>query len=228
MRRSSLPTRTLALLVLAVGFSSQAAAQAPSMPRTPVQRGDLTVTIGWLNGNKSELPASDNDWYNRSVYGGIAAGWYWTDHLKTEVEFGGSTRAELHTFGSTFLDGRLAYMSATHAFSTRRVTAAQQYQFFRNALFHPYVAAGADLTWESSSASIDPIVVFDEVLRQTRLVAPPERVGPETSLHVRPFAATGFKAYVSTRAFIRGDVRLGVRRGGVEDVIVRAGVGVDF
>ena len=54
----------------------------------PVSRADLSVSAGWFNADKSELSSerNGNDWYNHSLYGGGAFGWYWTDHLKTEVE----------------------------------------------------------------------------------------------------------------------------------------------
>ena len=48
-----------------------------------------------------------------------------------------------------------------------------------------------------------------------------------TSTEVRPFVATGFKAYMTQRAFFRSDVRVGVRDG-VDEVLLRFGFGVDF
>jgi hypothetical protein len=47
------------------------------------------------------------------------------------------------------------------------------------------------------------------------------------AVRTRPFVTTGFKAYVSDRAFFRGDVKLDVGSR-VEQVVWRAGVGVDF
>ena len=47
------------------------------------------------------------------------------------------------------------------------------------------------------------------------------------AVRTRPFVTTGFKAYISDRAFFRGDVKLdfGSR---VEQVVWRAGFGVDL
>ena len=38
---------------------------------------------------------SYNDWLNDIFYGGAGAGWYWNDHLKTQVDFGAGTRADI-------------------------------------------------------------------------------------------------------------------------------------
>ena len=50
--------------------------------------------IGWQNLHKDQ-PAEQrysDDWINGIFYGGGGAGWYWTDNLKTQVDFGGGTK----------------------------------------------------------------------------------------------------------------------------------------
>ena len=71
-----------------------------------------------------------------------------------------------------------------------------------------------------------PIVVFDRP-GPGRVLAPERVEGPRTEVKVTPFVATGFKAYVTPRAFFRSDIRFGIRSG-IDDVLIRAGFGIDF
>jgi Outer membrane protein beta-barrel domain len=209
------------LLAGTLAFSGAAPANAQ-----PIARADVTGVVGWFNANKSDV-SSYNDWYNRSAYGGIELGVYWTDHLKTEVELAATSPAELYSVQTFDIQGQQAYGSSEHRFSTRRVAAGQQYQFLRNAWAHPHVAVGVDLTWETHQQRLDPLVLFDQTSRTTRVVQEPRTVGPSTDLEVRPFAEIGTKLYLSRRAFFRPDLRLTFRRG-VDEVVLRFGLGVDF
>ena len=187
---------------------------------------DATGVIGWFSANQSELSDYD-DWYHRSAYGGAILGWYWTDHLKTEVELGATSPGELYAVQTIDVAGQRAYGSSEHRFSTRRFTAGQQYQFFRNAWVHPHVAAGADLTWETHQQRDDPIVLYDQASRTSRLVRQARTIGPSTDLSVRPFAEIGTKLYLSRRGFFRTDLRL-TFSDGIDEVLLRLGLGVDF
>jgi hypothetical protein len=186
----------------------------------PVSKADLSASVGWLNADKSGLDSNRgrNDWYNKGLYGGASAGWYWTDHLKTEIEGGVSSDAELRVYTSTVIDGRPASLDSTYRFSTGRVAVGQQYQFYRNVWFHPFVSGGLDLTWERTSRT-------DEIYASQPLRA---RTFPtRTELLARPFAAAGFKTYFTPRGFFRTDIKLAFGKG-VDEVLVRFGFGVDF
>src|SRR5262245_25187759 len=68
-------------------------AQSQTRPvSNPIARVDTTVIIGWLNVDKAELQEYDN-WYSAASAGG-SVGWYWTDHLKTELEYVVSSQVE--------------------------------------------------------------------------------------------------------------------------------------
>ncbi len=206
---------------LSVYFPESAGAQ-------PISRTDFTGLVGWFNANKSGIASDvDNGWYNRSAYGAVMLGWYWTDHLKSEVEFGVSSPAELYALRTISAPGQTTYTRSEHRFSTRRVTAGQQYQFFRNAWAHPHVGAGVDLTWERHEEEVDPIYFYDSVARTTRVIADAETIGPSIDFRVRPFAEVGTKLYFGQRGFFRTDLRL-TFRDRVEEVIIRFGFGVDF
>jgi hypothetical protein len=210
-------------VLIAATFSLTAASNAAAQP---IARADVAGTVGWFNADKAEI-SSYNDWYNRSAYGGATFGWYWNDHLKTELEVGATSSAELYATREIDIQGQRAYVSSDHEFSTRRLVAGQQYQFFRNAWVHPHVAAGVDLTWETHEQHDEPIVLFDSASRVTRVFQPAQTIGPSTRLHVRPFAEVGAKLYVSSRSFFRTDLRLTLGSG-AEEVLLRVGFGVDF
>jgi hypothetical protein len=201
-----------------------AQAAAPS----PIARGDVTASLGWFNANKGDLsPDRYNDWYNSSLYGGIGAGWYWTDNHKTEIDFGATTGGDIYVAYPIVVENQQTYTNSRFFFSTRKLTLSQQYQAFRNAWFHPHVAAGVDLTWEETREERSPVIFYDIVARVGRQISPAQNVGPDVDLVVRPFAAVGFKAYMTPRSFFRSDMRFTIR-GGVDEVLWRFGFGVDF
>ena len=71
------------------------------------------------------------------------------------------------------------------------------------------------------------VLLYDQVSRTTRLVQPARTIGESTELEIRPFAEIGAKLYLSQRGFFRSDLRL-TFRGGVDEVLLRFGAGVDF
>ena len=195
-------------------------AGAQTVP-APVSRADVTGTLGWLSENKAELNSDryGNDWYNQSIYAGAGFGWYWTDHWKTDIEAGISSSAELSVYTSTVIDRRPTTVNSTYEFVTRRLALGQHYQFFRNAWFHPFAGAGLDLTWEQIDQTDD---VFAPQPTSVRVRHP-----RQTEFVARPFTTVGFKAYVNPRTFFRTDLKV-VFDKGVDETLVRFGLGVDF
>src|SRR4051794_3581371 len=123
-------------------------AQAPP-PVAAVAHADAHVTIGWQNLHKPQPEGgSHDDWLNAIFYGGTGAGWYWNDHLKTQIDFGAGTKAEQYRFRQLTVGGTQTYESARVAVSQQSVAIGQQYQFFRNQWFHPHVGIGLDLARE--------------------------------------------------------------------------------
>jgi hypothetical protein len=208
--------------------SGLAVAQEP--PRTPLARGDAHFVIGWQNLRK-EQPAQPgcchNDWLNDIFYGGAGAGWYWTDHLKTQVDFGGGTKADQYRY-SYITTGT----QSTSSYSQIRVqqqslAVSQQYQFFRNQWFHPHLGAGLDIARETTRETYQPIIVFDNVTHTSTQIAPARTEEAEHRTIARPFAEAGFKAYLTSRAFFTGDTRVMYRKG-LDEVLFRVGFGIDF
>jgi outer membrane protein W len=218
-------------IVLATGltalFAGPAHAQtAGVLPAPVVPRPDIAGTIGWLSVNKSELTDS-NDWYNRSAQGALIFGWYWSPHIKTELEASASSHAELYAAREDFINGIRVFGPSEYHFSTRRVTFAAQYQFGDNAWFHPHVAAGVDVNREKTRRFDHDVYVYDPVARLSTLVHRSTRHPDAIDTHVRPFVGAGFKGYFTRRGFVRSDVRV-ILAERIEEAIVRVGVGVDF
>lgn len=219
-------TRLATLTILTILIAIPAAAQPIPPPRSPLVRADAHGMLGWFNAD-ANVPESYNDWYNRSLYGGAGFGWYWTDHLKTEIEFGATSAVELYSGENTVVAGRPTFLTFRNRFKTTKLAAAQQYQFYRNAWFHPHLAAGVDFSWETTQRRDDPVFGFDPIARVSRITREGRDHSPTTSLEARPFAAVGFKAYMTQRSFFRSDLRFAVRSG-VDEVLWRFGFGMDL
>ena len=220
------PNPFLAVLLLAgstAGMSERAWAQ-PLHPPGPVAIADASGLAGYLGSRK---PFDRYDDWDHSFHGVGTFGWYWTDHLKTEVEAGASTRSEKYAYLEERVGTALVFRQATFHFSTRRLAIGQQYQFFRNVMFHPFVGAGLELTWETTERQDAAVSIYDPTTRQTlpgqMATAYPDR----TELVPRAYAATGFKAYMSSKTFFRSDLKLAFASG-VGEVLLRFGFGVDF
>jgi hypothetical protein len=215
----------LRILVLAIGVAAlPGPADAQDVITRPLVRADTWAGIGWHHARVAEEGEYD-DWYHRSVSGTAGAAWYWTDHLRTEIDIGATSGGQVFIFEPLIANGQ---QTGRYGFITRRTRTlglTQHYQFFRNAWFHPYIGAGLDLVHETKDERFEPVRVFDRF--GPGPIIEPAHEESSGRFMVRPAASLGFKAYLSPRAYFRSDARIGVRRQ-IEDVIVRFGFGVDF
>jgi hypothetical protein len=215
----------LGAAVMLVSLNAPVEAQPASAPEQ-VTRADVTATASWLAvKEESGGPFSHSQWHH-TLFGGAGAGVYWNDHWKTEVDLGAGGESTHFSNQQLIVDGLPAFATTESTFSRRIVGVSQQYQFFRNAWFHPHVAAGAEVIWERITDVRRPVVIFDRP-GPGRVLQPEVVDGPRTDVSVHPFVATGFKAYMTPRGFFRSDIRLGFREG-IDEVQVRFGFGVDF
>ncbi len=201
--------------------------EASAQSETRLTHADLAGTIGWLSADTHPSgPYNDNNWEN-SFFGAASAGWYWTENLKTELDFGAGTKVRVFSSAPITIDGRPTYVATDSRFARRTLGISQQYQFFHNVWFHPHLAAGANVTWERRTDHIVPIYLYDDVTRTSRVVTLEQKEDPRTSVTIRPFVAAGFKAYITERTFFRNDFRVAFR-GGPDETLLRIGFGVDF
>src|SRR5690349_13605570 len=101
--------RTLMLVALtSLLLANPAAAQSPE--GSPVTgRADFHGVLGWQNLRRDreggEFIGPDQNWAHAILYGGAGAGWYWTDHLKTQIDIGANTPARHYRYRSRNIDG---------------------------------------------------------------------------------------------------------------------------
>ena len=217
------------VLALAAGSwlgSVGSVASQPATLATPIARVDVHGSVGWANVSADHL-ASYDEWDHGVAQGIVGAGWYWNDHVKTEVDLRFAGAAEFYRFEQTTVNGRPTYRTSKSKLQSSGIGVGQHYQFLRNAWVHPYVGAGIDFRRESLEELVDPVVLYDDRRGDTQEVVPARRAGPSISWTAKPFVAVGLKAYVSQRGFFRADFRVSVR-GGAEEVVTSAGFGVDF
>ena len=206
-------------IVVLVSAPLAAAAQPP-----PVSRFDLTATLGSFSSRHPEL--NDYDRWAHGFFRGVAAGYYWNDHLKTEAEVAWTGPAEGYANEQLRVGASYVFVPLEHRYQNLIASVSQAYQFGRNARFHPFVAGGLDIDWEHHQ--IDPgYGIFSGPSGVPGRVPVAAFDTDDRSVHVRPFAATGFKAYMTDRSFFRSDLKLAFERH-VEQVTWRVGFGVDF
>ena len=215
-----------ALLLLTL-LQAQPAVPAQSAEPAPL-RADLHVVAGWQHLHR-EQPAqqSYDDWMNGIFYAWAGAGVYWTEHLKTQIDFGAGTKGHQYRYEQVTVGGNQGYQSSRVSVNQQSLAIGQQYQFFRNAWFHPHVGAGVDLARETTTTEYEATTVYDPVTRVYRQVAPRQTEGPDSTFVARAFVETGFKAYMTRRAFFTADGRVKFR-GNIDEVIFRFGFGIDF
>ena len=204
--------------------------QAPAATPPVGPRADIHGVIGWQN---LRQPTDDaafdryDDWANGIFYGGAGAGYYWTQHLKTQVDYGSGTRGDHYRYRLVTFGGLQSSEVSEVSIRKQSLAISQQYQFFKNQWFHPHVAAGVDIGRETSTTRFQPVVVYDPVTRASRQISPARTEGPSHRTIVRSFGETGFKAYMTPRAFFTTDARF-LFRSSLEEVVFRVGFGVDF
>jgi len=210
------------IIVLVVGLATGGVAHA----QVSLPRNDTTVSIGWFGAKYDQFVY--NRWH-QSLFSGAGVGHYCTDHQKTEIEAAWLSRVSFDSYGeSVAVDGGTAYLSTGYRYQDVRVSVAQAYQFGRNAWVHPYLAVGVDvnhLRQTEDRPAQRQSVFFSNGSRIERSF--PAARESEASVRARPFVKAGFKMYVSERAFITTDWKIGVGDG-VQHVLWRTGIGVDF
>jgi Outer membrane protein beta-barrel domain len=200
------------LMLLPSAARGQTAAAA--LPRV-----DVAAAMGWFAADRS-IRADDccSSW-SSSLFKGLSAGYYWTEHLKTEVELAAPGPTEGYTVLSDQLAvNRFRYISEEHSVSAGRVSLSLAYQFGHNSTFHPFVRTGIDVDREHDD--IERRISTGNAFEEQHSVA--------TATRVRPFAATGFKAYFNERAFFRGEARFTPDHDGINQMIWTAGLGIDL
>jgi hypothetical protein len=210
--------RTMVVALLLIAPSAGAA-----QPQSPVARADFAVTTGAFAKRQPEVP--DYDRFANSILGDLSGGFYWTDHVKTEISVAWTSEAS--RYGREVLPGpgnRTLYFE--NKYRNVVASAAQSYQFGRNAFFHPFLTVGIDVDRERHTRDRPAQTMFSSGPPAQTIIIPAS-INTETRTEPRPFAGAGFKGYLSRKGFFRTDLKFGFA-GGVDQVTWRVGFGADF
>ena len=210
---------TLALLLTA----STAAAQPPADPALP--RADVQASIGWQN-LRADQTVTFNNWINSIALMDGAAGWYWTEHLRTQIDVGVGSSGRSTRFVDRSTGSRSRFQEIQTDVRPTTFAVGQQYQFFHNALFHPHVGAGVLVRSEHVRDTFSPLTDFDPATGKSVIVEP-GRTETHSRTRINAYTDVGFKAYLSPRAFFVSDARFAIRSR-IDGVLLRFGFGVDF
>lgn len=219
--------RTAVLCIVLLACARTAAAQAIDLTPAHPKRWDVSVHAGWLSGNKTEVAEEWNDWYD-TFAASVVAGRYWTPHFKIEAGGTFTTEGTVYSTGSVVLPAQPApvFYTRQHHVRLDAFHASAGWQFFENAMVHPFVSAGIHVGRERERTEIPFGPPFDREGRP--IVLPEPRETTATDIDVRPSVSGGGKFYVSENAFFRTDLSVVLGDGGASRVHWRAGFGVDF
>jgi outer membrane protein W len=216
----------IAVWLAASTATAQDAAPTSRLTLSPpdAPRWDASGHLTWL-GRHLQPSLSWDRWYEVAT-GGATVGYFWTPHLKTELDVTTSTQGEAYSVEPVPpLPPFPTFVQREHEFHLMTVSAGLTAQFFENAWFHPFVGAGIDVIREREQIQTTQIASPRDP-RAPPL--PPPQVETQTQYLARPFVSAGFKVYVSERAFIRTDWRTAFSSDGVTTLAWRNGIGFDF
>src|SRR5262245_28658106 len=130
-------------IVLMILIANPPAAQAQSLAPA-LFRADTAATIGWFSADRTEPEDCCGGW-SSSFLKGFGGGYYWTDHLKTELDISWPGTTTAFTYGASRPTTGDVFTYEEHSYKTLKVSASQLYQFGQNAVVHPFVGIGVDV-----------------------------------------------------------------------------------
>jgi hypothetical protein len=173
------------------------------------QSWDVGATVGSFGASPATPPAAYNDdWYFDGRYA-VAIGKYWSDHIKTELEF--ATTGEGERYVQRFVDfpGVPPHYSIPSQEYDRlqQASARVVYQFFDNVWVHPYVFGGVSLDIDRRRTEVPQHYYYPPGSGPGAppgvpiLVSRPMQTGPDTSWRPAGMFGAGAKMYMTPRSF---------------------------
>lgn len=215
---------TWTLLTLVLAWPGSSAAQTESTPK--LARFDVTASAGWWGSDTKDLPGDVYRNWDAAGSATLSFGTYWTEHVKTEIEFGGAGERDFYGTESLQSDRTASrYVYREHAIATRSLSLTGLYQLLHNTWVHPFIGGGLDVDWDRHRTETEIRSFFSTPTPTSTLESQPEIV--EHTVRARAALTTGIKVYVARRAFLRTDFRVSFTDG-IDAMRWRAGAGIDF
>jgi hypothetical protein len=173
--------------------------------------------------------AYGDDWYFSGRYA-ASIGHYWTEHLKTEVEYAISTQ------GSTYLQrfNDVPGNPAPFPYSVESIHRLEQlstrmvWQFAKNSWVHPYVSGGLVVDRDRHRLRIPGIYQYPPGRTSGPMTFVPETTtAPTIEYRVGVTAGAGAKIYMSQNAFFNTGV-VATYAKPAATLSLLAGFGIDF
>ena len=210
-------TRTIAAFVATVSMVAAVRAQVPATvpppasahPRVDIMAGITSITLRKLpeDSEVGGLPAGAL----------ISAGYFWTPHLLTRIEFASQAESWNPDYAWEYVvrpvlggGGELRTVQLKHDYVGSRRSVAQLFQF-RTKRLQPYVGAGIGREEQSVR---DVRFEWSRVLQPGETPPPGAKTidefptqfpAPATSQYTTAFAEAGLKAFVSRRVYLSVD-----------------------
>ena len=222
----------MCVILLAMGGIAEA---QPTSAKAAVdkQSWDAGVSAGSF-GSSPATPNSTygDDWYFDGRYA-VSIGQYWTQHLKTELEF--ATSGEGEVYAQRFIN--VAGVPAQYPIYSNEYYRLQQasgrivWQFLENAWAHPYVFGGASLDIERRRTRIPEQFYYGSSApfnpANRILITPAIETGPDTELRPAGVFGAGAKLYMTPRSYFNAAVIASLAKSSGTISFV-GGFGLDF
>jgi opacity protein-like surface antigen len=205
---------------------------AEAQTTVPQQRFDVGATAGLMAYNPSEQRNGyGDDWIAEGRYA-VSFGRYWTDHLKTEIEFSTSGDAERYTQRFVTVPGvPPGYsISAQEHYRLHQLSARVVWQFRDNQWVHPYVFGGASYDIERKRVFVPEQHYWGGDARTPAFripITPPIKEGPETTRRAGVIAGGGTKLYMTSNSYFNAGAVVSYAKPSTTFSLV-AGFGIDF
>ncbi len=173
-----------------------------------------------------------DDWYF-DFRQAVSIGRYWTDHVKTELEFATTGEGSRYTQRFSNVPGVPAQypISSEDYYRLQQVQARVVYQFFENAWAHPYVFGGGGIDIERLRTRTSEQYYYsgsDPRLPANRiLITPARETGPVTTRRAAGILGTGAKLYMTPRSYFNAAAIASIAESS-RNISFVAGFGFDF
>jgi hypothetical protein len=219
------------IFILLAGTANAANAQSTSTVTPPEPpRWDVNLNAGLFGHRPGNFDDRYNNWYSEGRYA-TSIGYYWTEHLKTELEFAHSGEGERYVQDVVRVPGTGALHSvAVEAFNRLQQTSLRMvWQFGSNTWVHPYVNAGyvLDADRQRRRSPVTYSYPGDPRAVPPILVRPEINSGPDIEYRSGVSVGVGSKFYVAPAAYINTGVQWTYTRP-AKTITFLSGFGMEF